>query len=284
MRYLTFFSKITFIFFISFGIVAKSNAGDGVVLKATNYLIDKNSGEKTKLGSNTMYFTQDKLMIKQKDENGKSTTILFFGNKNEMVIFLNSQEYMVIDEAQMAVIKQQLQSVQAMMEQMRANMTEEQKKMMDKNFPGKNAEKVTTTYEKGGSKTINGWNSSKYSALENGNKVSELYIASYSTMGVSKADFMAMEKLMKFFRKHLADVSNQFNMGSDTGFMALTGDNPAFNAGVPVKVTTFESGKATSDTIIESVEKKTLSDDLFTIPGHMKKKDLSQMMQGGFGG
>ena len=93
-----------------------------------------------------------------------------------------------------------------------------------------------------------------------------------------------MEKLMEFFRKHLADISDQFNMGSDTGFMALTGDNPAFNAGVPVKVTTFENGKATSDTIIDSVEKKALNDNLFAIPDHMQKKDLGQMFQGGFGG
>lgn len=267
-----------------FGMVAKSNAGNGVVLKATNYSIDKNSGEKTKIGSNTMYFTPDKLMIKQKDQNGKSTTVIFYGNKNEMVIFLNSQEYIVIDEAQMAMIKQQLEGVRAMMEKMKANMTDEQKKMLEKNLPGKNGEKVTTSYEKGGSKTINGWTSSKYSALENGNKVSELYIASYNVLGVSKADFAAMEKLMQFFRKHLADVSDQFSMGSDTGFLALTGDNPAFNAGVPVKVTTFEGGKATSDTIIESVEKKVLNEDLFAIPGNMKKKDIGEMFQGGFGG
>lgn len=284
MRYLTFFSKITFIIFISFGLAAQADADNGIVVKSTNYTIDKSSGEKTKLGNNTMYFTRDKLMIKQKDQNGKSTTVIFYGNKNEMVVFLNSKEYIVIDEAQMAMIKQQLESVRAMMEQMKANMTDEQKKMMDKNFPGKNGKKVTTTYQKDGSKTINGWTSSKYLALENGNKVSELYIASYSTLGVSKADFTAMEKLMQFFRKHLADISDQFNMGSDTGFMALTGDNPAFNSGVPVKVTTFEGGKATSDTIIESVEKKALGEDLFAIPSHMQKKDLGQMFQGGFGG
>lgn len=284
MRYLTFFSKITFIIFISFGLAAQADADNGIVVKSTNYTIDKSSGEKTKLGNNTMYFTRDKLMIEQKDQNGKSTTVIFYSNKNEMVVFLNSKEYIVIDEAQMAMIKQQLESVRAMMEQMKANMTDEQKKMMDKNFPGKNGKKVTTTYQKDGSKTINGWTSSKYLALENGNKVSELYIASYSTLGVSKADFTAMEKLMQFFRKHLADISDQFNMGSDTGFMALTGDNPAFNSGVPVKVTTFESGKATSDTIIESVEKKALGEDLFAIPGHMQKKDLGQMFQGGFGG
>ena len=156
--------------------------------------------------------------------------------------------------------------------------------MMEKNFPGGTGEKITTTYKKEGSKTINGWASSKYSALENGNKVSELYITSYSTFGVSRSDFVAMEKLMEFCRKHLADVRSQFDMGSDTGFMALSGDNPAFSAGVPVKVTTFEGGKATSDTIIDSVEKQNLSDNLFAINGNMKKKNLSEMMQGGFGG
>ena len=284
MKYLTFFSKIICIFFVCVGLMLQAEAGDGIVVKSSNYHIDKSSGEKTKIGSNTMYFMPDKLMIKQKNEQGKFTTVIFDGNKNEMVIFLNSNEYMVIDEAQMAMIKQQLESVRSMMEQMRANMTDEQKKMMDKNFPGKNGEKVTTTYKKEGSKTINGWSSSKYSAMENGSKVSELYIASFSTLGVSKGDFAAMEQLMKFFRKHLADISGQFNMGSDTGFMALTGENPAFDAGVPVKVTTFEAGKATSDTVIESVEKQALSENLFAIPGHMKKKDMSQMFQGGFGG
>ena len=284
MRYLTFFSKITFIFFMCFVVVAKSNAGNGVVIKGTSYLIDKNSGEKTKTGSNTMYFTADKLMIKQLDQNGKSTTVIFYGNKNEMVIFLNSQEYIVVDEAQMAMIKQQLESVRAMMEQMKANMTEEQKKMLEKNMPGQSGEKVTTSYKKEGTKTINGWASNKYSALENGNKVSELYIASYNTLGVSKADFSAMEKLMQFFKKHLSDISGQFSMGSDTGFLGLTGDNPAFNTGVPVKVTTFERGKPTSDTIIESVEKKALNESLFAIPSNMRKKDIGEMFQGGFGG
>ena len=282
MKYLTFFSKITFIFFISLGLSVKCFAGNGVVVKTTNYLFNSSSGEKTKTGTSTMYMTSQKLMIKQEESNGKSTTIIFNSGKNEMILFLNSQEYIVLDEKEMALIKQQLAGVKEMMEKMKANMTEEQKKMMEKNFPGSNGEKVTTSYEKGGSKTINGWSSSKYSALQNGTKVSELYIASYGALGVSKADFVVMKSMMEFFRKHMADFSNQFSMGSDASFMALSGDNPAFNTGVPVKVTAFSAGKAISDTIIESVEKKAISESLFAIPGHMKKKDLAQMLQGGF--
>ncbi|MDN5217453.1 hypothetical protein QQ020_35605 [Fulvivirgaceae bacterium BMA12] len=282
MKYLTFLSKIAFIFFISFGLSVKSFAGNGVVVKTTNYLFNGSSGEKTKSGSSTMYMTSQKLMIKQEESDGKSTTIIFNSTKNEMILFLNSQEYIVLDEKEMAVIKQQLAGMREMMEKMRANMTEEQKKMMDKNFPG-SGQKVTTSYEKGGSKTINGWNSSKYSALQNGTKVSELYIASYGALGVSQSDFAVMKSMMEFFRKHLADFSNQFGMGGDaSSFMALSGDNPAFNAGVPVKITAFSAGRAISDTIIDSVEKKAINESLFTIPSHMKRKDLAQMMQGGF--
>ncbi len=282
MKYLTFFSKIAFIFFISFGLSVKSFAGNGVVVKTTNYLFNGSSGEKTKSGTSTMYMTSQKLMIKQEESDGKSTTIIFNSTKNEMILFLNAQEYIVLDEKEMAVIKQQLAGVKEMMEKMRANMTEEQKKMMDKNFPG-SGKKVTTSYEKGGSKTINGWNSSKYSALQNGTKVSELYIASYGALGVSQSDFAVMKSMMEFFRKHLADFSNQFGMGGDaSSFMALSGDNPAFNAGVPVKITAFSAGRAISDTIIDSVEKKAINESLFTIPSHMKRKDLAQMMQGGF--
>ena len=48
MKYLTFFSKIICIFFVCIALMLRAEAGDGIVVKASNYHIDKSSGEKTK--------------------------------------------------------------------------------------------------------------------------------------------------------------------------------------------------------------------------------------------
>ncbi len=257
-----------------------SLADNGVVVKATNYELDDDTGKMVKTGTSTMYIGADKILIKQTSEGKNDPSVMFDAVKNEMIVFLNAKEYMVLDEAQMATIQKQLNSMMEMMEKMKANMTDEQKKMMEKNMPSMDKE-GKTTFITGGRSTINGWSSEKYSAKIGSELVSDIFIASYSTVGVSKSDFSAMTKMMMFFQKHLSGLGKQFKMKSDASFMALGGDNPAFTKGFPVKISSYEGGVKTGDTIIDSIDKKTLSSDIFKIPGHMVKKDMAQMFQGG---
>ncbi len=254
-------------------------ADNGVVIKATNYERD-DSGKMVKSGSSTMYISSDKILIKQVSEGKDEPTVMFDAAKNEMIVFLNAREYMVLDETQMAAIQKQMNSMMEMMEKMKANMTDEQRKMMEKNMPTA-ASDAKTTFTASGSSTINGWSSQKYVAKIGSELVSDIFIASYSTVGVSKNDFSAMVKMMKFFQKHLSGLGKQFKMKSDASFMALGGDNPAFSKGFPVKISSYEDGVKTGDTTIDSIEKKALSSEIFKIPSHMTKKSMTQMFQGG---
>jgi len=228
-----------------------------------------------------MYMSLDKILIKQ-SQGGNDVTVLFDGNKNEMYFYLNQNEYMVLGEQEIKMIKEQMKGISAMMEQMRENLTEEQKKMLDKNLP-QEGKKSTITYKMSGTANINGWNSNKYMAFEDNEKIVELFIASFSNLDFKKSDFTAMSKMMKFFQENLADLGNQFNMGKDAGFLGLSGDNPAFDQGIPVKITVFEGGEAIMDTVVDKIEKQNIDPNMFKIPANMKKKDLSQMFQSGFG-
>lgn len=255
-------------------------ADNGVVVKATNYELDDDTGKMVKTGTSTMYISADKILIKQSSDGKNDPSVIFDAVRNEMIIFLNAKEYMVLDEAQMVTIQKQLKSMMEMMEKMKANMTDEQKKLMEKNMPGSGKE-GKTIFSSGGKSTINGWSSQKYSAKVGSELISDIFIASYSTVGVSKNDFSAMIKMMTFFQKNLSGLGKQFKMKSDASFMTLGGDNPAFTKGFPVKISSYADGVKTGDTIIDSVDKKTLSSDLFKIPSHMTKKDMNQMFQGG---
>lgn len=267
-------------FCLSFTGFADRLADDGIVVKSTNYLLDKNSGKMVKSGNSIMYISADKILIRQTSDNKEEPSVLFDATKNELIIFLNSKEYMVVDEAQMKIIKQQLKSMYDMMEKMKANMSDEQKKLMEKNLPGDD-KPLNATFTANGRSTVNGWASEKFTAKVNGELVSDIYIASYGAIGATKGDFAAMQKMMIFFRTHLSGLGRQFKMQSDASFMALGGDNPAFTKGVPVKISTYDKNLKTGDTIIDSIDKKTLSGDLFKIPSQMIKKDLTELFQSG---
>jgi hypothetical protein len=277
----TFLRNLTVFFLVVVGSSLSAMASDGVVIKSTSYKLDA-SGQKTKIASNVMYMSGAKILIKQDDVSGKGVSMIFDSNKNEMIVFMNENEYMIIGEAEIIAIKAQLKSMLSMMEQMKDNLPPEQRKQYEKQKAALNGEASNASYKKVGTETINGHKSDKYAAFSDDVKVSEFYITAFSSFGVSKTDFEPMEKMMTFFREQIGSLSGNFQMGGDASFMTLGGDNPAFGSGVPVKVTTFSDGKATSDNIIENVEKKNIDPDLFKIPANMKKTDLMQMMQGGF--
>lgn len=276
----TFFKSVLTLTLLIGLISFSASAADGVVITSTSYKIDATGG-KIKMGSNTMYLYGNKIFVKQHDESGNGVSMIFDGNKNEVIVFMNDKEYMVFGEKELSVIKTQLKNMMSMMEQMKDQLPPEQRKQYEKQKAALNGEVPASSFKKTGGETINGWKSDKYTVTTDNVKVSDIYVADFSQFGVTKNDFKGIEKMMKFFQEQIGGLSNNFQMGSDASFMMMGGDNPAFETGIPVKVTSFADGQPSTDTVIDSVEKKSIDTKMFEIPSSMQKRDLMEMFQGG---
>ena len=246
-------------------------AGD-VTIKSRNL-----DGANNETGRTTLYFTSDKLLIENQFKNDNQA-LIFSNSRNEFILIDHTRrEYYQVTEAELRQFIGQLRQTIPMMKAFMSNMPPEQQEKLKKQFGSLLGEEAPpTTFSKTGSNIkVKSWSTDKYEATVAGDKVADMYLASYSKLGVSKEDFNSFEGMRRIFGEVIGEFAGVLPLGpSIKGLATNLDDNPAFEEGVPVRSVTYSDGASTGENITESVTTGTISADKFNIPTGYARKQL----------
>jgi hypothetical protein len=242
----------------------------------------------------TLYVDGGKIRVENTMADGKKNITIFDGDKQVLWMIQPEQNsYMEMTSATVENMAQmasqaggtagQLAQAQQQMQQAMANMTPEQRAMMEKamaarggSMPGMPggapAGPRTITFQpKGGTDHVGKFSCTLYTELTNGQRSAEICAAASDQIQFKEADLRAFKSLQKF-------MEPLQRMGSRGGFSA-----PSIEQlhGFPVHSIHYEGARATYETMVLSADQKSVDAGMFLVPPGMVKQD---MMGGGRGG
>jgi len=253
--------------------------GGDVTLRSKNF--DKNKNE---AGQTNFYFKPDRLLIENKSENDNNSLIFEVNKKQFTFIDHGKKEYYQATEAELRSFVTQIRQMLVMTKAFLKNMPAEQQEAIQKSL-GKflNAgDQPETKFSKTSSGVkVSGWPTDKYDATQNGNKISEMFIASHSELGVSKDDFKSFEIMSDIFGETIQEFAGILPMGpSVQGMASNLDDNPAFKDGIPVKSLTYVNGQLDGENQIVEVLNQEIPSGKFEMPSGYTKKNLEMPKMG----
>ena len=164
------------------------------------------------------------------------------------------------------------------MKQFSAQMPEAQKKKFDA-FLNPDGQPVISYKTIKGSK-VGKWKTLGYEGTSNNEKVMEMQIATYSTLGLASGDFDVMKKMMAYMKEYLSGVMSLLPNGSAYSQMGFDENSPILKEGLPVKTISYEGGTAINENVIESVTKASVDASMFAIPKGYNKKSINLQSMG----
>lgn len=247
-------------------------ATDGV--KITSNTKNLSSG---KVSTTNIYMTSDKVLVENKGGSDNST-FMFNATKEEFsYIDHNKKEYYFFDKPALDELKKQVQTMVMMMKQFASP---EQKKKLDEML-NPNGEGGTEFKATGKKSKINKWATMQYEGTAEGKKITEMYIADFSTVKLKKNDFKAMESLVTYFKVNLSEIVALLPAGGSFSQIGFDDSSPIFKEGIPVKTISFKNGSADNENLVKNVSKENLKDSIFEIPAGYTRQQLK--MDGNFG-
>ena len=201
---------------------------------------------------------------------------------NHSVIFLadefiyldhKTQSYMVMDEAMLEGIGNQINAAMQQMEAQLAAMPPEQRamveQMMKEQMGGMAADRAVPALEirKIGKGSYKSWDCELSEMLENGRKIQEICSVDYDEVdgsGEVRASFVRMAGMLSKLYDSMPfpqqGVSNPMEMLNQM-------------EGFPVRAVDFENGAAVSETVLESSKSQGIEGTMFALPDGYKRMD-----------
>jgi hypothetical protein len=207
--------------------------------------------------------------------NDKQGSMIFRGDKSLLwVMNLQKKEYLEINKE---TIVQLGQSVDLAMAQLKARMSAlspEQRAMVEKMMngqldqlqagPGK--ANLLSFKKTGVKKTINGYACEQYDVFSGTDKIREMWITGWKNMDDFKDAMTAFDAMEKFFKTMLESLKNSP--------LANLIDNPYSYTtelnGFPIVSTEIKNNVPVTETVLKSVQRKTLTNDIFVPPADFK--------------
>ena len=241
-----------------------------------------------------------KLTIETKDvTSGKTENAVVYLNENQVsmdnkgyrviydsnaesltTIDTNKKEYTVITKPELKAFTDQMKQMMNLMKGQPQNLPAEQRQMFEK-FMGEDKNEPVLSFQSLKKEKVNGWDTEKYSALENGKEIGHFNLASYSALKTSEKYFTPMKSLIEFFQDSFADFAGTLQMNNAMGFVNFTNEeSPLFKEGLPVKMSYIENEKVAAVSEIKTLEHMGDVSSAFDIPGGYSKRSLEEMMQG----
>ena len=231
-----------------------------VKLEFKNY----EKGNESESEMNTTIFTPDKLKIENKNSNGKVTLIYIASKERIIVIMDNDKTYMVMNKDMITNLNKQMSGAMAQMKQQLANLPEAQRKQMEKMMSSQlgGVDVKYTISNTGEKKKVNQWNTTKYNLKANDELKSEIWAASFASIGIKEADMAVMKSFSEFMNEMLKSVP----MTQKDPFSAVYEELK----GIPIR-TINASDNSVSELV--SVSDYTASESDFVVPsGYTEKK------------
>ncbi|NIP39837.1 MAG: DUF4412 domain-containing protein [Candidatus Dadabacteria bacterium] len=210
-----------------------------------------------------------------------TTTMIFKGDKDEMInLDHKSRSYYVMDKQTLEAFATQMNAAMAELEKQMANMSPEEKAMMEQMMKGKmpsmnKTEEIEPVLKKAGSDKVSGYSCTRYEVYKGSEKVRELCVTNWANIeGGSeiKSSILSMTNFMEDLSKSMSEVS---------GFMANTAnfEKNVFNQinklnGLPVQTTDYSNGKVTGVSTFKSSKKTSLEASVFAPPANYKLQKI----------
>ncbi len=248
-------------------VVATVQAADGVkIISKTKSLTDG------AVSNTIIYMTDTKVAIENKGAKDNSSFVFDSGKEAFTYIDHRKKEYYHFDKATMQQLKQQIQMMVMMMKQFAANMPPEQKKKLDRII--NNDASAMEFKPTGSSEKVGKWSAKKYEGINDGTKATDMYIASFKTIGRSKDEFQVMEKMIAYFKANLSEIAAFLPSGGSFSQIGFDDSSPVFKEGVPVKTIAYKDGKANNENVVENIVATSISDALFAAPSGYTSKQI----------
>jgi len=251
--------------FILLIFILTSNIFAGGVIK-----VKSSNADGSAVSEDVMYVQDGKIRFESNDPDDKTITIFDTKNGKMINIDLTDNTYMIITKDDFERFAQKIAEVKKKQEEMINQLPEEQRAMM-KQMLEKQMEQMKnppkTNYNKKGSESVNGYDCDIYEGIKEGEKVEELWVASWNELKFKDEYVKVFEGIKEFFME-MAD-----NMGELGGMMENEFDSEIFDKGFPVKTIEYENGQPVRIETIEEVTDIDLSPALFEIPEGLTKTD-----------
>ncbi|MEO1246839.1 MAG: hypothetical protein AAFX56_14250 [Pseudomonadota bacterium] len=183
------------------------------------------------------------------------------------------KNYMVMDEAMLEGVSQQINEAMKEMEAELANLPPEQRAMVEEMMKGQmgsmgvNTEIPVLEIRNIGSDSYQSYDCTLVEMLEDGTKIQEICSVDFSEVdgsGELRDSFIRMGTLLS----KLYD-SMPFNGEGIRNPMEMLDEMEGF----PVRAVEFENGKAVRETVLESSEEKDIDGDMFELPSGYSRID-----------
>lgn len=242
-------------------------AADGIKIVSKTKNLSNGS-----ISNTNIYMTENSVALENKGS-GDNNSFIFNATSEEFTyVDHRKKEYYHFDKATMQQLKQQIQMMMMMMKQFAASMPEEQKKKLDRII---NSDESGMEFSATGStEKIGKWSTKKYEGKTKGEKATDMYIASFKTIGFQKEQFQVMDKLINYFNTNLSEIAAFLPTGGSFSQIGFDDSSPVFKEGVPVKTISYSNNTASNENIVESINQESFSSALFQAPAGYARKQI----------
>lgn len=232
--------------------------------------------ETPEVSKGVTYITSDRMAQRSDTGSEESDKDVIFRADRDLMWFVDHEDktYRQVDRASIDAFAAKMNAAMAKMKEQMASLPPEQRAMMEKNMgammPGAAETKPAPTVEyrkTTESKSISGFDCTKYERVEDGKVEEFLWIAPSSAIGFSSEDQAVFQKMGQFMQRMLAALGPA--MGQEVGdeFAAVSK-----LGGWPILTQTLgDDGKVEDETLVESIAHDTLATSLFEVPEGYKQ-------------
>lgn len=248
-------------------------AEDGIFILSKTKTLESGS-----VATSEIYLTANKMLVKN---TGAENSSIIFDGGTEIFTYIDNKkkEYYQFDKPTLLQLKEQIRMMAKMMQQFSANMPADQKAKFDQILNPKQGDSMT--YQTNGNNDkVGSWKTVGYDGLNDGDKMLQMNIASYSTLGVNESQFAVMKQMMDYFKQNLQEVVALLPTGGSFSQLNFDENSPILKDGVPVKTIAYKDGAPTNENVVESLMKKSISSDQFKIPAGYKQQQINMQSMG----
>lgn len=248
-------------------------AEDGIFILSKTKTLESGS-----VATSEIYLTDSKMLVKN---SGAENSSIIFDSNTEVFTYIDNKkkEYYQFDKPTLLQLKEQIRMMAKMMQQFAANMPAEQKAKFDQILNPSNGDMMT--YKTNGKNDkIGSWKTVGYDGLNEGSKVLQMNIASYSALGVNESQFGVMKQMMNYFKENLQEVVALLPTGGSFSQLNFDENSPILKDGIPVKTIAYKEGEAVNENIVESLAKKSIAADQFKVPAGYRQQQINMQSMG----
>ncbi|RJE70504.1 hypothetical protein [Reichenbachiella sp. MSK19-1] len=263
------FQTIMTLALLSLSQLALATEGVLIVSKSTNL-------SSQQITTSKIYLTDSKLQI---SNSGQDNSSMIFDANKEVFTFIDNKkrEYYQFDKPTLVQLKEQLKMMVQVMKQFASQMPEEQQKKLDMILNPSNG--AIINYKETGTGKVGNWNTKQFQGTNENEKVLELNIASFETLGIEAEKFNAMKQLIDFFTENLQEVATMLPTSQSMSAISFDENSPILKEGFPVKTRTYAEGSSKSETIIQSITETGIAESQFSIPSGYARKTINMQQQ-----